>query len=93
VTFVVNLGLFTNASKKGYIFFDSFPDLNERYGEKQYMLSIIAPNITYFESLRIREILKEISEQIKSKQEWKIKTYWEKIFEILSSGSLLLNPQ
>lgn len=82
-----------NIKKKGYVFFDAFPDKNERYGEKQYMLSIIAPNITYFDSLKIREVLKEISEKIKNNQDWEIEDYWEKILEILSAGSLLLKPQ
>jgi CheY-like chemotaxis protein len=82
-----------NIEKKGYIFFDAFPDKNERFGEKQYMLSIIAPNITYFNSLKVREVLKEISEKIKNGQDWEIEYYWEKILEILSEGSLLLKSQ
>ncbi len=82
-----------NIKKKGYVFFDSFPDEQERYGEKQYMLSVIAPFISYFNSLKIRGILKEISENIKTKQDWDIKEYWEKILTILSTESPLLNPQ
>ena len=82
-----------NIKKKGYVFFDSFPNNYERYGEKQYMLSIIAPVLTYFDSLKIREILAEISEKIKVKQGWDIKEYWERIFERLSADSSLLNPQ
>ncbi|MFX1346951.1 MAG: PleD family two-component system response regulator [Promethearchaeota archaeon] len=82
-----------NIEKKGYIFFDAYPDKNERFGEKQYMLSVIAPNITYFDSLKIREVFKEISEKIKLNQVWEIESYWEKILEILSTGSLLLKPQ
>ncbi|MHA1986751.1 MAG: response regulator transcription factor [Promethearchaeota archaeon] len=82
-----------NIKKKGYLFFDSVQDTRERYGQKQYMLSIIAPNITYFDSLKIREVLKEISEKIKWKKDWDIKIYWEMILEILSEGSLLLKPQ
>ncbi|MBA7528478.1 Regulator of RpoS [subsurface metagenome] len=81
-----------NIKKKGYVFFDAFPDKNERYGEKQYMLSIIAPNITYFDSLKVREVLNEISKKIKNNQDWEIEDYWEKILEILSPGSLLLKP-
>ena len=57
------------------------------------MLSVIAPNITYFDSLKIREVLKEISEKIKGKKDWDVKIYWEMILEILSEGSLLLKPQ
>jgi len=82
-----------NINKKGYVFFDSFPDENERYGEKQYMLSVIAPTLTYFDSLRIREVLKEISENIKDNINWEVKEYWENIFEILSEDSVLLHPQ
>ncbi len=82
-----------NIKKKGYLFFDSFPDERERFGEKQYMLSVIAPNISYFSSLAIREILKEISAKIKKKQEWEVKEYWDKILKILLKESHLLNPQ
>jgi CheY-like chemotaxis protein len=79
-----------NIGNKAYLFFDSFPDDNQRYGEKQYMLSVITPILTYFNSLKIREILKEISEKIKNKQDWDIKDYWEQILEILSADSVLL---
>ena len=82
-----------NIQKNGYIFFDAFPDERERYGEKQYMLSVISPSITYFDSLKIKEILREISENIKRKIDWEIKEYWQKIFEILSTGSLLIHSQ
>jgi hypothetical protein len=57
------------------------------------MLSVIAPFISYLNSLKIRGILKEISENIKTKQDWDIKKYWEKILTILSTESPLLNPQ
>ena len=82
-----------NIDKQGYLFFDSFPDKNERYGEKQYMLSVIAPILTYFDSFKIREVLKDFSEKIKTQQNWGIKEYWEKILEVMSVRSPLLNPQ
>ncbi|MFX1572118.1 MAG: PleD family two-component system response regulator [Promethearchaeota archaeon] len=78
-----------NIDEKGYIYFDSYPEENERYGEKQYMLSVISSNLTYFNSLKIKQIMKEISEKIKDKQDWEIKEYWEKILDILSTDSLL----
>ncbi len=80
-----------NIQNKGYLFFDSFPDDNERYGEKQYMLSLISSNLTYFDSLKIREVFKEISEKIKSRQNWEIKDYWKKLSELLSTNSVLLH--
>jgi len=79
-----------NIKNRGYLFFDSFPDEKERYGEKQYMISVITPNLTYFKSLKVREILKEISEKIKKNQHWDIKIYWEKVLELLSINSVLL---
>ncbi|MHA1916161.1 MAG: response regulator [Promethearchaeota archaeon] len=82
-----------NIGKKGYLFFDSSPGEHERYGEKQYMLSVIAPNITFFDSLKVKAIFKDISEKIKENRDWQIKDYWEKILKVLSTGSFLLNPQ
>ncbi|MFW9987098.1 MAG: response regulator [Candidatus Odinarchaeota archaeon] len=80
-----------NINQKGYIYFDSYPDENERHGEKQYMLSVISPNLTYFNSLKIKQVLIEISEKIKDKQDWEIKEYWERVITILSKNSLLFH--
>lgn len=77
-----------NIKNKGYVFFNSFPKEGERYGERQYMLSLIAPEINYLESLRIKEIFKEISENLKSKINWNIEIYWEKILEILTTPQI-----
>jgi len=82
-----------NINEKGFVFFDSYPDKNERYGEKQYMLSVISPNLTYFDSLQIKQVLKEISEKIKDKQDWEIEEYWEKVLNILSTDSFLFHTQ
>ncbi len=82
-----------NIQNKGYLFFDSYPDDNERFGEKQYMLSIITPNLTYFDSLKVKEVLKEISEKIKSNQNWGIKEYWDKIVKIIRVRTPFLENQ
>ncbi|MFX0007618.1 MAG: PleD family two-component system response regulator [Promethearchaeota archaeon] len=79
-----------NIQNRGYLFFDSYPDENERFGEKQYMLAIITPNLTYFDSLKIKEILKEISEKIKINQDWEIEDYWKKILEVIKPGTPLI---
>jgi CheY-like chemotaxis protein len=78
-----------NIKKKGYVFFDSYSAKKERYGEKQFMLSVIAPDISYFNSLLVRNVLKEISDKIKTKQKWEIIEYWEAIHEILYKSPLL----
>ena len=77
-----------NIKNKGYLFFNSFPKEGERYGEKQYMLSLIAPEINYLESLRIKKIFKEISENLKNNLDWNIETYWETILEILTTPQI-----
>ncbi|MFX1237773.1 MAG: response regulator [Promethearchaeota archaeon] len=77
-----------NIQRNGYVFFDSYPDENSRGGEKQYMLGVIAPKINYFESLQIREVLKNLSKEIKDKKNWEIKSYWEQIVTILTTPTL-----
>ncbi len=72
-----------NLKNRGYLFFDSYPDKNERFGEKQYMIAVIAPSINYFHTLEIKEILRDLSDKIKTKQNWEIEHYWEKLSEIM----------
>ncbi len=74
-----------NIKRSGYILFDAISDPSVRGGETQFMLGLIAPNINYLESLRIKKLFEEISEFVKNKNDWDIKQYWEKSIEILSS--------
>lgn len=74
-----------NFQRKGYIFFDSFQDESVRGGERRYMLGLVAPKINYFDSLKIKEVFKEISSKIKEKKDWDIQVYWEKVSGILIS--------
>ena len=76
-----------NLNNRGYLFFDSYPDKKERFGEKQYMIAVIAPSINYFHTLEIKEIFIDLSEKIKKKTDWNIEEYWEKIYDIM-----LLDP-
>ena len=72
-----------NLSTRGYLFFDSYPDINERFGEKQYMIAAIAPSINYFHTLAIKEIFTDFSEKIKERIKWNIEFYWKKVYDIL----------
>ena len=72
-----------NLNNRGYLFFDSYPDKNERFGEKQYMIAVIAPSINYFHTLEIKNIFIEFSEQIKTKQDWNIEEYWRKVYDLM----------
>jgi CheY-like chemotaxis protein len=77
-----------NVKCKGFIYFDSFTKEDERFREKQYMISLIAPQINYFESLNIKEIFKAISKNIKKKKEWNIELYWQDILNILTEPKI-----
>jgi len=77
-----------NIDRDGYIYFDSYPDNTIRGGEQQFMLGVIAPKINYFESLKIGEKFKDISEHIKKKENWNFKDHWEEISNILLTPSL-----
>ena len=72
-----------NLNNRGYLFFDSYPDNKERFGEKQYMVAVIAPSINYFHTLEIKEIFIDLSEKIKKKIDWNIEEYWKKIYNIM----------
>jgi len=72
-----------NLNTRGYLFFDSYPDNNERFGEKQYMIAVIAPSINYFHTLEIKEIFIDLSEKIKKKIDWNIEEYWKKIYNLM----------
>ncbi|MBN1216141.1 MAG: response regulator [Candidatus Lokiarchaeota archaeon] len=73
-----------NIKRDGYIFFDSYPDENQRSGEQEFMLGIIALNINYFYSLKIKKILSELSEKIKNNKEYTLREYWESISDLLA---------
>ncbi|MHA1886100.1 MAG: hypothetical protein ACW96S_13675, partial [Promethearchaeota archaeon] len=81
-------GLLINVKKfnvMAYAFFDSYMDNSYRGGEKQYMFSLIAAKITYFQSLKIKQIFAEISSIFKQKGYWDPESYWDKFSSILSN--------
>ena len=79
-----------NIKRHGYIFFDSYPDSNERFGEKQYMLAVIAPRINYFESLKIREIFLSMTKRIKQDGTIEIHPIYKEISRILLTSTIIL---
>jgi len=72
-----------NLKSRGYLFFDSYLDKKERFGEKQYMIAIIAPLINYFHTLKIKDVFTDLSDKIKNKVNWNIEEYWKRIYDIL----------
>jgi CheY-like chemotaxis protein len=77
----------SNIDKDGYLYFGSLPDEEVRGGERQYMLAVLAPRINYLMSLRVKEILEEISVKMQAEQVWDINSYWEKVADKLTIDS------
>ncbi|MHA2245689.1 MAG: response regulator [Candidatus Hodarchaeales archaeon] len=74
-----------NVNKYSYAFFDSLKDSERKRGKLPFMLAILAPEINYFETLRIKETLKEISDKMNKSIAWDIEEYQKKISELLST--------
>ncbi|MFX1293329.1 MAG: response regulator [Promethearchaeota archaeon] len=74
-----------NIKKQGYIYFDSIADSMARGREIPFMLGILASRINYFESLKIKEIFKNFSLQIKENEPWDIEHYWMEIINALKT--------
>ena len=70
-----------------YVFFDSYPDKAYRGGYKDFMIAIIAPKITYFQSLKIKQIFIELSSIYKKQKSWDNERYWNKLLSILTKSS------
>jgi len=77
-----------NIQQMGYLFFDLLADEANRGGRRQFMVAVIAPKISYFKSLKIKERLKDLSNHIKAAKEWDRRQYWDNISEILATSAL-----
>ncbi|MFX0148793.1 MAG: PleD family two-component system response regulator [Candidatus Hodarchaeota archaeon] len=80
-----------NIKMSGYAYFNSYPDKKERFGQKQYMIAVIAPNISYFHSLRIKELFNQVSNDINTKKGINFKDVWKKISDILTTSVVSLS--
>lgn len=81
-------GLLVNLKEikcKIYLFFDSYPDQEQRSRRNEYMLGIIAPNISYMETNKLKKILSSISNSFKKNEGFNLEEYWEKAVDILFS--------
>ncbi len=72
-----------NINMKSMILFDSIQDNSIRGNQKQFMVSVIAPEITYLDSLNLKNTLLEISSKIKIENEQDFSWYFEEIQSML----------
>ena len=73
-----------NIEKSGYVFFDTIIDERHRGGQRNFMIGVIAPSVSYFQSLQVKEFTQEIANRIKAEEDYDIRQYWEKISGVLS---------
>ncbi len=69
--------------KRGYLFFDSYPDDTKNAKEFPYMIGVISPSITYLQSLSIKKVLNNLSMCVKREEKNNISYFWQNIVNIL----------
>ena len=74
-----------NIGRQGYTYFDAIEDENARGFQRPFMLAVIAPRINYFDSLKIKGILKDLTLSLKKRKDWNPEKYWNKISQVLST--------
>ncbi|GAI02306.1 unnamed protein product, partial [marine sediment metagenome] len=77
-----------NINIMAYVFFDSYLDGSYRGGRKNYMFSLIAAKITYFQSLKIKQVFMTLSSIFKKQGKWDIKEFWTMLSDILLKTSI-----
>jgi hypothetical protein len=69
--------------RTAYSFFDSAIDRKVRGKTRPFMLCVLAPKISYFESLEIKAIFHKLSFKIKTGNRWSIEKAWNEISNLL----------
>ena len=77
-----------NVNLMAYIFFDSIRDESYRGDRKNYMFSLIAAKITYYQSLKIKQVFMNLSDIYKTQGKWDIKEFWIILSDILLKTSI-----
>lgn len=70
--------------RSGYVFFDAYKSAKQRAGQKKYMIGVIAPEISYFDSLQIKREAANLSSKIKNNQSFELRNFWDKITQLFS---------
>jgi CheY-like chemotaxis protein len=75
----------TNISQMAYLYFDQKINSATTGGVQLFMLAIISPNIHYLASLRIQEVLDNVTKKIKSNVPFDIQDYGTQLETILGT--------
>lgn len=74
-----------NICMSAYIFFNSFEDPNVRGGLRQFMLAVLAPKLSYFDSLKLKASLEPVSATIRNKNQLNLEEVWQNISTALTN--------
>lgn len=74
----------TNINLKAFVVFDAITDKNIRGGQRQIMITVLAPEISYFESLKLKNILFSLASDLKSEQDYDFTSYYSQVLSILA---------
>lgn len=77
-----------NINKTAFAYFDSIQTEEVRGGERLFMLTVLAPKINYFESMKINEVFIQISELVKASKDFNVESFWEKVSSILTESQI-----
>jgi DNA-binding response OmpR family regulator len=73
-----------NIKRKAYVLFDAIQDMTKRTKSNLFMLAVIAPTISYFDSLNIAKVLGDLTIKIKAHEDWNIMTFHERVVNVLN---------
>jgi len=79
-------GLLINLSQieqSSFLFFDSYPNPNQRSGKQELMVGVLSPHISYFNSKKLEQNLKRVSEEFKNTKLVNLESFWKRIVKIL----------
>jgi DNA-binding response OmpR family regulator/nitrogen-specific signal transduction histidine kinase len=77
-----------NVNKHAYLFFDAFYDESKRSKQTEFMVAIIAPTISYFESLKLKKVVSRLSSMVKEEKGAEtidFEAFWNKIIDRLKN--------
>ena len=72
-----------NIGKFGLLYFDFYADETSPSGQKDFMIACLAPKMSYFDALKLKPIIKDLSKSIKNHKDLNLPEKWEQINIIL----------
>jgi hypothetical protein len=72
-----------NLGKDAYLYFDFIEDTTCRANKRLFMLGVVSPTISFYDSLRLKLLLVSLADKVKNQEKWDIHRVWIQIETIL----------